>query len=122
MYQIFSLSHNFFKAKKNGELENILPKNVLDESYVFFDETHIKTDINKSLNKNSFLSPDRITPVLIQNGGENFTESLFYFEIVISGYFPKCWKQNTRYTLKRLTSKLSLTQLLKIHFAFKLLG
>ena len=84
MYQIFSLSHNFFKAKKNGELENILPKNVLDESYVFSDETHLKTDINKSLNKNSSLSPGRITPVLIQNGGENFTKSLFYFEIVIS--------------------------------------
>ena len=30
----------FSKAKKNGELESILSKNVLNESYVFFDETH----------------------------------------------------------------------------------
>ena len=36
---------NFFKVKINGELENIL-----DESYVFFDETHVKAAIN---NKNS---------------------------------------------------------------------
>ena len=37
--------YNFFKAKINGELENILSKNVLNESYVFFDETHIKAVI-----------------------------------------------------------------------------
>ena len=48
---------NFFKVKINGELENIL-----DESYVFFDETHVKAAI-KSLNKNSS-ARERTTPVL----------------------------------------------------------
>ena len=35
---------NFFKAKIKDELENI-SKNVHDESYVFFDETHVKAAI-----------------------------------------------------------------------------
>ena len=49
----------------------------------FFYETHVKAAI-KGLNKNSSPGPDKITPVLIQNGGENFTKSLPYIEIAIS--------------------------------------
>ena len=47
VYQIFSITITvkknminmilFFKAKIKDELENILSKNVYDESYVFFD-------------------------------------------------------------------------------------
>ena len=36
---------NFFKAKIKDELEKIISKNVHDESYVFFDETHVKAAI-----------------------------------------------------------------------------
>ena len=56
MYQIFSVTiifkkkknkhDNFFKAKTTDELENTLSKNVLDEFYVFFDETHVKAVIH----------------------------------------------------------------------------
>ena len=56
MYEIFSITiifkkkknkyDNFFKAKINDELENTLSKNVLDEFYVFFDETHVKAVIH----------------------------------------------------------------------------
>ena len=43
-------------------------------SPVFFDEAHIKAAIN-GFSKNSSPGPDRITPVVIQNGCENFTKS-----------------------------------------------
>ena len=36
-----------FKNNINNELNNILHKNTVDESYVFFDETHVKTAIQK---------------------------------------------------------------------------
>ena len=36
------------------------------------DETHVKVAINKGLNKNYSLGSDRITPVWIQNAGENY--------------------------------------------------
>ena len=52
-------------------------------SPMFFFMKHVKAAI-KGLNKNSSPGPDKITPVLIQNGGENFTKSLPYIEIVIS--------------------------------------
>ena len=55
MYEICSITiifkkkknkyDNFFKAKTN-KLENTLSKNVLDEFYVFFDETHVKAVIH----------------------------------------------------------------------------
>ena len=82
---------NFFKVKINGELENIL-----DESYVFFDETHVKAAI-KSLNKNSS-TRERTTPVLKQNGVEHFTKSLTILlqNCFVLGYF---WNKITEYTL-----------------------
>ena len=43
-------------------------------SPVFFDEAHIKAAIN-GFSKNSSPGPNRITPVVIQNGCENFTKS-----------------------------------------------
>ena len=93
---------NFFKAKIKDELENILSVNVHDESYVFFDETHVKKAI-RALNKNSSPGPDRITSVLIQNGGENFTKSLTVLlrNCFLLGYFSKCWKQDNRIYIKK---------------------
>ena len=45
--------------------------------------------------------PDRIAPVLIQNGGENFSKSLSYFKIVISyDIFQNIGNKVTGYTLK----------------------
>ena len=78
-------------VKMKDELGSILSENVHDESYIFFDETHVKTAI-KGLNKNSSPGPDRITPVLIQNGGENFMKYLTILlrNSYLLGYFPKC--------------------------------
>ena len=113
---------NFFKVKMKDELGNILSENVHDESYVFFDETHVKTAI-RGLNKNSSPGPDRITPILIQNGCENFTKSLTILlrNSYLLGYFPKCWKQDNRiYIKKTWQNKLRLTQLIQIYFLGKI--
>ena len=57
----------------------------------------------KGVNKNSSPGPDRITPVLIQNGGENFTKSqtILLQNCYILGYFPKRWKQDNRIYIKK---------------------
>lgn len=46
-----NIKYNFFKAKINGELENIISKSILSEPYVFLDETQVKAAI-KGLDKN----------------------------------------------------------------------
>ena len=60
-------------------------------SPIFFNETYVTEDI-KGLNKNYSPGPDRITPALIHNGGENFTKSLTILLqnfCYLLGYFSK---------------------------------
>ena len=95
VYQMFSITITliekknmmnmiiFSKPKLRMTQKTFSQKMFMMSPMCFFYETHVKAAI-KGLNKNSSPGPDKITPVLIQNGGENFTKSLPYIEIAIS--------------------------------------
>ena len=91
-----------FEKDVNFKVKNILSSISLSSEEVFFEEIHVKEAI-RDLNKNSSPGPDRITPELIQNGGDFLITCITSLlqDCYLLGYFPKCWKQDNKIYIKK---------------------